>query len=340
MFLFPHCLPTCVCVFFYVFFFQGVDVVVVSRPGTADPLCLRVIQPDDGRVLAAIGLEGPHRGSRSGDGSDQEESEGKQPRSTWPVLVSGDGDDATSVLRIDYLSKVEYIFASRAADERARVTDAKQLAKAIRDWQHLLGRSKQRAVTSREEMAAAAARKAARQSQVLDPALFRGNRKELKAKTRRSGRLNASVTVADIADLVSTLAAAAEAQDKAGPPPDLSPPTLNVSLYRHQRAGLAWLVDAEASPRAGGILADDMGLGKTLQMLCLSVRDTGEGADSDDEASSSASAEAEAGTATLVVCPLALMRNWIKEGVWENFVCLFVWLFLFCLFVFFFYFGL
>ena len=101
-----------------------------------------------------------------------------------------------------------------------------------------------------------------------------------------------------------------------------------------------WLVDAEASPRAGGILADDMGLGKTLQMLCLSVRDTGEGADSDDEASSSASAEAEAGTATLVVCPLALMRNWIKEGAWGNSVCLFVWLFLFCLFVFFFFFGL
>ena len=75
-----------------------------------------------------------------------------------------------------------------------------------------------------------------------------------------------------------------------------------ISLYSHQREGVAWMqhlygLRDECQVR-GAVLADDMGLGKTLQLLCLVAwlieRD----------------AEAPP---VLIVAPVSLLENWAEE---------------------------
>ena len=51
----------------------------------------------------------------------------------------------------------------------------------------------------------------------------------------------------------------------------LTPSELAITLLKHQRLGLAWLLRMEESESKGGILADDMGLGKTVQTIALIV---------------------------------------------------------------------
>ena len=78
-----------------------------------------------------------------------------------------------------------------------------------------------------------------------------------------------------------------------------TPPSLAVELYAHQKIGLTWLMLQEENKACkGGILADDMGLGKTIQALALIVAKP-----SDDPARKT----------TLIVAPVALMRQWEKE---------------------------
>ncbi|CAO2043836.1 unnamed protein product [Urochloa humidicola] len=51
---------------------------------------------------------------------------------------------------------------------------------------------------------------------------------------------------------------------------DLPEGVLSVSLLKHQKIALAWMVSRENSTRcAGGILADDQGLGKTISTIAL-----------------------------------------------------------------------
>ena len=78
-----------------------------------------------------------------------------------------------------------------------------------------------------------------------------------------------------------------------------TPPAMNVKLHKYQELGLTWLQRCEdtASSR-GGILADDMGLGKTIQMLSLLVTHKSE----DPRCKT-----------TLIVAPVALMRQWKQE---------------------------
>lgn len=66
----------------------------------------------------------------------------------------------------------------------------------------------------------------------------------------------------------------------------------------HQRIGLQWLLDHELGPDKGGILADDMGLGKTIQALALILANP--------------STDPRRKT-TLIVAPLALLRQWPRE---------------------------
>lgn len=75
-----------------------------------------------------------------------------------------------------------------------------------------------------------------------------------------------------------------------------------IELKPHQIKGLAWLqnlIKIDPSFCRGAILADDMGLGKTLQILSL-LASHYERNPSDDP--------------SLIVAPIALMKNWLQES--------------------------
>lgn len=102
---------------------------------------------------------------------------------------------------------------------------------------------------------------------------------------------------------------------------------INVKLLPHQTEGVAWMTEKElgASRKKGtvpkgGILADDMGLGKTLQSISLILgnpRVSRHVPNTGDKLELSAAVE----KGTLVVAPLALIRQWeieIKEKVLDS----------------------
>lgn len=78
----------------------------------------------------------------------------------------------------------------------------------------------------------------------------------------------------------------------------LTPIEMSVTLLKHQRMGLSWLMRMESNKSKGGILADDMGLGKTVQAIALMVANR-----SEDENCKT----------NLVVGPVSLLRQWAAE---------------------------
>lgn len=90
---------------------------------------------------------------------------------------------------------------------------------------------------------------------------------------------------------------------------------LAVQLLPHQVVGVEWMRGRELGPvrkgivPKGGLLADDMGLGKTLQTISLILLNQKPEKDSEQWTKSMEKVE----KTTLVVAPLALIRQWEQE---------------------------
>jgi len=107
---------------------------------------------------------------------------------------------------------------------------------------------------------------------------------------------------------------------------------LTATLYPYQQHGLSWMIQRETSgtdtiPFRGGILADEMGLGKTVQAISLIATQRqlpqnvpvpdGTSAEKKESGGNNKEKRREriSSSATLVVCPLALMDQWCEEVV-------------------------
>ncbi|KAF1955347.1 hypothetical protein CC80DRAFT_415789 [Byssothecium circinans] len=77
-----------------------------------------------------------------------------------------------------------------------------------------------------------------------------------------------------------------------------TPLTMKSILMEHQKIALTWLLKMERSNSKGGILADEMGLGKTVEALSLMLANPSTN---------------PACKTTLIVAPVALIRQWEKE---------------------------
>ncbi|KAI9695210.1 MAG: hypothetical protein M1820_008846 [Bogoriella megaspora] len=95
---------------------------------------------------------------------------------------------------------------------------------------------------------------------------------------------------------------------------------LSVKLLPHQVEGVAWMLDKEIGGKKrngvlpkGGILADDMGLGKTIQSVALILTNPRPVAPNSPNAKTKPAVPLSASKCTLVVAPLALIKQWESE---------------------------
>ncbi|KAF9731067.1 hypothetical protein PMIN06_011442 [Paraphaeosphaeria minitans] len=99
-------------------------------------------------------------------------------------------------------------------------------------------------------------------------------------------------------DVVNSLIDGIRSQAHDDTPREPTPRKMSCKLMPHQEQALAWLLKMEKGTSKGSLLADEMGLGKTIEGLSLIVANPSKN---------------PARKATLIVAPVALMRQWEKE---------------------------
>lgn len=113
-------------------------------------------------------------------------------------------------------------------------------------------------------------------------------------------------------------AAAAEEEEEEEEEEDGHVDGLTITLLPHQIRGLAWLLKQEDSKVKGGILADDMGLGKTIQSISLLLSNPmpsskTHSTEEREKYLKEHKIHSDTHRGTLIVAPLALIKQWEKE---------------------------
>ncbi|KAL1812900.1 hypothetical protein ACET3Z_022965 [Daucus carota] len=94
-------------------------------------------------------------------------------------------------------------------------------------------------------------------------------------------------------------------------------PNLIIPLLRYQKEWLAWALEQEKSAVKGGILADEMGMGKTAQAIALVLAKQDYNRTVCESSGVASPLNVSEGLpevkATLVVCPLVAVIQWVNE---------------------------
>ncbi|KAF2196909.1 hypothetical protein GQ43DRAFT_404132 [Delitschia confertaspora ATCC 74209] len=141
-------------------------------------------------------------------------------------------------------------------------------------------------------------------------------RKRKQGKNEEDGITNSLIKKLQALEVKEKEPAAAEEEEEEE---DGTVEGMKVKLLPHQVDGVSWMLEKETGAikkkgklTRGGILADDMGLGKTIQSLALIISNPRPGKDEPPENSRNKILPA-VGKGTLIVAPLALIKQWESE---------------------------